>query len=146
MSNISDCGQTIESALVAIENGLSERKVPKDYGTPRITLQDRRKGASIRNISHHHQQHLSPEQENILLDWIIDQQVCGYAPSHTRMREMATLILAISGDSKPLGKDWVNTFIKRNSRVMSLIGKPIESAHIKDTQREKIIKFYPRVA
>jgi hypothetical protein len=38
----------------------------------------------------------------------------------------------------------VNTFIKRNSHVTSLMSKPIESARIKDTQEAKIIQFYNR--
>jgi hypothetical protein len=58
------------------------------------------------------------------------------------MQEMATLVLSISGDIKLLGKNWVNTFIKRNPQVASLIGKPIESVRIKGAQKAKIIEFY----
>jgi hypothetical protein len=107
---------------------------PKIFDIPRTTLQARRSGASLANASHH-QQRLSPEQENILSDWIIDQEASGYAPSHARVREIATLMLGISGDTKPPGKIWVNTFIKRNSRVASVMGKPIESARIRGAQR-----------
>jgi hypothetical protein len=60
------------------------------------------------------------------------------------MREMATLVLAINGDIQPLGKNWANTFIKRNPQVASLMGKPIESARIKGIQKAKIIEFYNR--
>jgi hypothetical protein len=52
------------------------------------------------------------------------------------MREMATLVLAISGDIKPLGKNCVNTFIRRNSQVASLMGKPIEPARIKGPSKQ----------
>jgi transposase-like protein len=47
--------QAIELTLIAIENGHSVQKVANDYRIPRSTLWNRRRGASVRNSSHHQQ-------------------------------------------------------------------------------------------
>jgi hypothetical protein len=136
--------ESIALALAAIGNGASERKTAKEYGIPRTTLQSRRTGCSTASSGHHHQQRLSPHQENCLCDWIKEQEACGYAPSHARAREMATLMLTLSGDTKPLGKKWVPTFMKRNRQIASIIGKPIDAARIRGTQPHHIHDFYER--
>ena len=122
--------ESIILALAAIENGTSERKAAKEYGVPHSTLQDGHSGGSTAHSGHHHQQRLFPDQDTCLCDWIIDQEACGYAPSHTRTREMATLMLTMAGDTEALGKKWISHFMKRNPCVASLMGKPIDSAHI----------------
>ena len=51
-------------------------------------------------------------------------------------------MLEVSGDDEPLGKRWVQNFLKRNPRVATLLGKPIESSRIRGTQPEQINVFY----
>ena len=46
---------------------------------------------------------------------------------------MASLILILFGDTKPLGKKWIPHFMKRNPHIASLIGKPIDAARIRGT-------------
>jgi len=117
-------------ALAAIENGVSERKAAKGYGVPWTTLQSRHAGRSTAHSGHTHQKRLSKDQESCLCDWIMDQERCGYAPSHSWAKEMASLFLVLTGDTKPLGKKWVPHFVKRNPCIASLIGKPIDAARI----------------
>lgn len=136
--------ESIILALAAIANGTSERKAAKEYGVPRSTLQDRHSGGSTSHSGHRHQQRLSPDQESCLCDWIINQEACGYAPSHTRTREMATLMLTMAGDTEALGKKWISHFMKRNPRIASVIGKPIDSGRIQGTQQHHILEFYER--
>ena len=136
--------ESIILALAAIENGASERKAAKEYGVPRSTLQDHHSGGSTTHSGHRDQQRLSPDQESCLCHWIMDQEACGYAPSHTSTREMATLMLTMVGDTEALGKKWISHFMKRNSHVASLIGKPIDSARIRGTQQHHIQEFDER--
>ncbi|RKF79075.1 hypothetical protein GcM1_205009 [Golovinomyces cichoracearum] len=49
-------------------------------------------------------QHLSIKQEDYFEEWITQLVRVEEAPSHVRMREMATKILEIEGNNKPLGK------------------------------------------
>ena len=85
--------------------------------------------------SHTNQQRfqVSPEQDQ-LCGWISEQEACGYAPTHKLVREIAVFMLKVSGDDEPLGKRWVQNFLKRNPRVATLLGKPIESSRIRGTQ------------
>lgn len=55
---------------------------------------------------------------------------------------MTTLMLTMTGDTEGLGKKWISHFIKRNPRVASLIGKPIDSARIQETTQLHIWEFY----
>ena len=139
---MSNCETSIKLALEAIENGASENKAAKDYNIPRSTLHNRRAGRIDARCGHANQQRLSPKQEDELCRWIIEQEARGYAPSHKRVRETAVLMLKVSGDDEPLGKRWVQNFLKRNPRVATLLSKPIESSRIRGTQPEQINMFY----
>ncbi|KAH8759488.1 hypothetical protein F5883DRAFT_367023, partial [Diaporthe sp. PMI_573] len=73
------------------------------YGIPRSTLSTRIQGVTNRRVSHQHRQRLTPLQEDFLVDWILEEDACGY-PLHTRAREMANRILRMNGDNQPVGK------------------------------------------
>lgn len=136
--------QTIQSAIEALESGVytSQRAAAKAYNVPRATLMDRMKGRTTRRESHQHRQRLAPVQEQILVEWILDLDSLGYPPSHARAREMATRILRLNGDEDALGSHWLNSFMKRNPRVSSCIGKPIEAARIQNTDPEILAAFF----
>jgi hypothetical protein len=55
-------------------------------------------------VAHEQQQRLTPAQEEFLTEWILEQDLQGYAPSYTRVREMAARILRINSDIEPLSK------------------------------------------
>ena len=54
---------------------------------------------------------------------------------------MATLILRSNGDQNPLGKKWISTFIKRNPRISSVIGRKIEKARAEAATHDQIKMF-----
>ena len=66
----------------------------------------------------------------------------GVSPSHARAREMATRILRMNGDERPLGKRWIQKFIRDNPRVSSVIRRPIEAARVEGTHPDAIQEFY----
>jgi hypothetical protein len=80
--------------------------------------------------------------EEFLAEWILEQDLQGYAASHTRVREMASRILRMNGDVEPLGKAWVQKYIQRNPRVKHVIGRPIEAARVDGAQPSQIQEFY----
>ena len=51
---------------------------------------------------------------------------------HKRVREI-TVMLKVSGDGKPLGKRWVQNFLKHDPRVATLLGSPIRGAQPENT-------------
>jgi hypothetical protein len=137
----------LQLALADLESGkyTSIREAAKAYNVPRSTLASRQNGILPRNAAHEQQQRLTPAQEEFLTDWILEQDLQGYAPSHTRVREMAARVLCMDGDPEPLGKAWVQKYIQRNPRVKSVIGRPIEAARVKGAQPDQIQEFYNRV-
>ena len=69
----------------------------------------------------------------------MDSKAC--PPSLIRTREMATLILRSNGDQNPLGKKWISTFIKRNPRISSVVGRKIEKARAEAATHDQIKMF-----
>lgn len=54
---------------------------------------------------------------------------------------MAERILRSSNDYEPLGKNWIESFFKRNPRVKTLIGRKIEAQRKTKSQYDAIEKF-----
>ncbi|KAI5193410.1 hypothetical protein E4T38_09964, partial [Aureobasidium subglaciale] len=106
------------------------------------TLRRRRDGILDRRTAHAHEQRLSPRQEDLLVRWILEQEAQGFPPSHARAREMSIRVLRLNGDDKPLGKRWITKFIRDNTRIASVIGRPIEAARINGTHPDLIQEFY----
>jgi hypothetical protein len=97
---------TIDCAVRDLRDGVfsSLRAAAVAYGIPRSTLQHRVRGRKPRATAHTNQQRLTPEQEAILVGWILMEDARAHPPTHPRVREMATRILVMNSDQRPLGK------------------------------------------
>jgi hypothetical protein len=136
----------IHQAINDFKSGvLSSQNAAADaYGVARSTLQERLKGRKNARESHAHQQRLTPEQEDFLVEWILEEDQRGYPPSHPRARQMAVRVLRMNGDTNPLGKKWLKGFIGRNPRVASVIGRKIEAVRVEGTTQEALQEFFTR--
>lgn len=118
-----------------IANALSEqlnddvplRSVAAKYGIPAQTLSDRKKGSRPRNLSKESQQRLTSDQEKRVVDWILQQERLGYAPSHQALRTVVERLLKEKGDTNPLGQKWIKAFKKRHPSIHSKKGTRQES-------------------
>ena len=119
----------------------SQRAAAKAYNIPLATLSRRVRGSQNWQNSHIHQQRLTPQQEDFLVQWILEEDARGFPPSHARTREMANRILRMNGDHASVGKHWISYFIKRNPRVASMIGRKIEAARAEGATQEAIREF-----
>jgi hypothetical protein len=54
---------------------------------------------------------------------------------------MASRVMRMNGDDKPIGKLWLLHFIKRNPRVASVIGKKLEAPRATAASPEQIGAF-----
>jgi Tc5 transposase DNA-binding domain len=113
------------------------------YGVPPSTFHDRMGGKQPRRIAYEHEQRLTPIQVDFLTNWVLEQDLQGFAPPHTRLREMAARIIDQNYDTKLLGKSWVSAYLQRNPRIKSSVGRPIEAARAEGAQPEQIQEFYP---
>lgn len=108
----------ITQALEEVAQGQSIKKAAMKWGVPRSTLQSRMRGTQSRDIAFSDQQRLSPTDEGHLATWVRVQADLGLPPSHQQLKEFAERILKVHGDGQPLGKNWVQSFIKRNPSAM----------------------------
>jgi 4-hydroxybenzoate polyprenyltransferase len=138
--------EIIQKALADFKSGKisSLRAAATAYGVPKSTLSNRLHGSQPHAIAHEAHQRLTPDQEVLLVDWILDLDSLGFPPSPARTLDMARRILAMNKDTKPLGKDWVQKFKQRHPRVTSCIGKKIDAKRIQGTQPDAIREFYDR--
>jgi hypothetical protein len=132
----------INSAIADIESGISLRKAAQRWGIPRSTLHRRVHGAVTRNEANKHNQRLSKQQESSLVQWIISQGDLGFAPTHQQVREFAARIVKAGGDDQPLGKAWMEGFLRRNPEVRTLRGKPIDSCRLNGATTKIIKEFF----
>ncbi|KAF4423590.1 hypothetical protein CFRS1_v004486 [Colletotrichum fructicola] len=108
----------VTKTLQAIATGQSLRKAAQEHGVPKSTLARRMQGAQSRDTAYSDRQRLSTAQESHLAEWVRIQAALGLPPTHQQLKEFAELILQNQGDSQPLGKNWIQSFIKRNPSAM----------------------------
>jgi hypothetical protein len=130
----------IQSAIADLNAGgyKSQRAACEAYNIPRSTLRHRMAGSLPHATAHQQQQRLTPEQEEFLVNWIIDEDTRAQPPSHARVREMALRILQMNGDQSPLGQIWVSNFLRRNPRVRSVVGRPIEASRSRSCATRRV--------
>ncbi|KAM4059097.1 Tc5 transposase DNA-binding domain-containing protein [Hirsutella rhossiliensis] len=104
-------------ALEAIANGGSAKKAARDWGVLRATLYNRMHGHECRKDAFSALQRLSQTQEKQLTEWILIQDALGLPPTHSQIRQFAQRMLAVKGDHTPLGKHWMQAFLRRNPAV-----------------------------
>lgn len=135
----------IQFAVEALENREfnSVAAAARAFNVPRSTLRDRIDGRTNRRESHQHEQRLTARQEEMLANWIIEQDFQGLSPTHARVRQMAARITEADGDPNPrLGNKWVQSFLRRNPAVGSCIGRPLEASRAHNTTKEQIQAFF----
>ena len=135
--------ESIQAAIRDFNAGVftSQRSAAKAYNIPQATFSARIRGIQNSQTSHVYQQRLTPEQEDYLVQWILEEDARAFPPSHARTREMASRILKMNGDHKPIGKHWIAAFLKRNPRVASVIGRKIEAARAEGATPAQIRAF-----
>ena len=110
---------TCEKALEGLKNGqfISLRDAAAKTGLGRTTLTNRQNGMKTRQEGHTKEQKLSPELENELVQWILEEDSAGLAPTLTHVRSMAVNLLEYAGDPTGLGENW-------HARMVSVSGAP----------------------
>ncbi|UKZ52733.1 hypothetical protein TrVGV298_006518 [Trichoderma virens] len=58
--------------------------------------------------------------------WILSSDALGFAPSYQEVRDFAAKVAKLGGDDQPLGKRWLEGFLRRNPEV-----KNVKWPHVK---------------
>ena len=116
-------------------------KAARIWSIPRTTLWRRLHGAEPHKVAKAHSNRLSPIQEDNLAKWIRTQGTIRYPPAYITIRFIASRILANDGDPRPLGRNWMEGFFKRNPYVNTTTAKSIKSARLTNADAKTIQDF-----
>ena len=132
----------LQNALADIRGGMSAAQAARVWSVPRTTLCSRLAGVQPKKVAMEHCQRLSSSQEESLVQWIRVQGTIGCPPTHAVIRFIASRILANDNDLKPLGRNWMEGFLRRNPSVKTTKGKSIESARLANANAKIIQNFF----
>ncbi|XP_044720144.1 DDE superfamily endonuclease domain-containing protein [Hirsutella rhossiliensis] len=131
----------IHSALEAIANGGSAKKAARDWGVEGNSY-NRMHGHECRKDAFSALQRLSQTQEKQLTEWILIQDALGLPPTHSQIRQFAQRMLAVKGDHTPLGKHWMQAFLRRNPAVRTQKCHHRDSARVNGASTEVIRPWF----
>jgi 4-hydroxybenzoate polyprenyltransferase len=120
----------IAQAIKDVANGAALKSAAKEWGVPPNTLRDRIKGSEGHSIAAESQQRLSRVQEDHLANWILAQEALGVPLTHAQIKEFAQRLLVLKGDPRPLGKRWMQAFLRRNPILKTKRFRNIDSQRV----------------
>ena len=115
-------------------------------GIPWSTLRLRLNGALPRDQAFSGLQRLSKVQENLhLTQWVLAQAALGLTPTHAQLKEFAGRILQAKGDHQPIGKQWIEAFLRRNLVLKVQRAKSIDSKRVNGATTDVIREWFKRL-
>jgi hypothetical protein len=144
-------GQNAENLAKALA-GLQDRTYENAYqaakttGAPIRTVYDRLQGRRTRREVNVKNQALTPAEEMALVQWVQRAAATGHPVRHQFLRELAEEIrkrrLGEDGTLfTPLGKQWIQRFLKRNPTLKTQRAKSIEQARV-DVTKEQVLEWF----
>jgi hypothetical protein len=117
----------ITLAILDITSGQikSEKRAAEVYNVPRTTVQDRRAGRRTRRDCEPNSKRLTPIEEQVIVERILEESSRGVPPSNVNVRDMADRLLKERG-GKPVGKNWVDNFVKRTPELTMRWTRPYD--------------------
>ena len=133
-------------ALAGLEDGTYENKyrAAKATGTSSATIARLLKGGRTRREANIHNQYLTPMEESVLVNFVQRAAAVGHPIRHSYLRELAETLhkKRVGGDAAiPVGKHWVERFLRRNPVLKSQIAKSIEQARVEVT-KEQVLEWF----
>ncbi|KAH7113169.1 hypothetical protein B0J13DRAFT_631285 [Dactylonectria estremocensis] len=101
----------MQEILEKVEDGGAIRTLAKQYDRSRSTIRGRRDGATDAHSAQIKAQKLSPLQEQLLADYLLEEEALGRALSLAEIRDVAHEIIDPGGDDNTIGRHWTVTYI-----------------------------------
>jgi hypothetical protein len=93
------------------------------YNVPQSTLIDRRAGKRMRRDCEANLKRLTKLEEEAIVQRVLELSEQGLAPPRSHVREMADKLLR-ARQSNPVGKNWVDNFVKRTLELQKRWSRP----------------------
>jgi hypothetical protein len=103
----------------------SLRRAEAVYSVPRRTIQRRRGGQHSRRDCEPNSKVLTKLEEEVIVQRILEENLRGVPPSKLHVRDMADRLLRDRG-GEPVGKNWVDRFIKRTPELRTRWTRPYD--------------------
>ena len=134
----------LQAAVSAYNDGrfISIRKCADAHNVAYATLHGRLKGAQSRVVAHSDQQLLTPETEILLVNWCLQLERDGDAPTHQSLNQMAALLSRLSGGAGQVGKNWTHRFLQRHPEIHTKQGKSMDSKQVRGINEESIFQWF----
>lgn len=124
-----DSGKLADALFDVIDEGLTVYASAQKHGIPRRSLQNHLDGQNAPDDAQvQPAQRLTASQESQIAQWIIRQEKLGNPPTASVVRAVAASVCRKHGDNRPMGKNWIASFKKRNPEIITKIGKKQEGA------------------
>ncbi|KAJ8112653.1 hypothetical protein OPT61_g5026 [Boeremia exigua] len=94
----------------------SSRRAASTYGVPKSTLNDRRAGKLARRDCQPNSKKLTTIEEEVIVSYIIELDLRGFAPTYAAVRDIANRLLAARGADQ-VGVHWPRNFVKRTDSL-----------------------------
>ena len=138
--------KSMQSAVEAVLEGVSQRTAARQWGVPRSSLRDQLMDRNTKAEKDQGRQILSKASEDKVVEWIIRQEALGYAPTHRNVRYVCIKLLQLEnrGESLKLGKNWMARFLGRNSSVKTKIGRRLDYKRVHAANPDNVNAFFDR--
>ncbi|MBE3047471.1 hypothetical protein IMZ48_34155, partial [Candidatus Bathyarchaeota archaeon] len=113
----------LQNALLEVTAGATVYSAARRWRIPKTTLLYRSRGSTTRAAQSAARQKVSKAQEDNLARWALSQAALGFPVSQLQVWDFARRVLERAGDSEPLGKGWIQLFLKRYPEITKVNGK-----------------------
>ena len=103
----------------------SQRRAASIYNVPRKTLSDRRARKRSQRDCEANLRRLDKLEKEAIVKRILEESARGFAPTKADVRGMADKLLHERA-SNPVGKNWVNNFVKRTPELRTRWSRPYD--------------------
>lgn len=87
--------------------------------------QERINRSTSSTLRHQREQILVPQEETVLVDWILRLQAWGWPARVEQMRRMAQDLLTSRGSTHQLDVNWVQKFLSRHKNLRTIYTPPL---------------------
>ena len=106
----------LASVAINCQQLQSSRRAASTYRVPKSTLNDRRAGKLARRDCQPNSKKLTIVEEEVIISYIIELGLRGFAPTYAAVRDMANRLLAARGADQ-VGVHWPRNFVKRTDSL-----------------------------